>query len=150
MPPAYENSYAKVESRAAEIVRQSARRKIGRINTGTIGALAADFDLFRRAGRADPGGISGAEDEDSLIIILAVSLDGVVFPDSTTGTVAIVTGDPTKPTGNLSLGGLVLGLVSGTQVSKPPSGSFGFVCQSDQQQRMGDVGRDELRRGGEC
>jgi len=72
VPPAYENSYAKVEGRTADNGSPIGPSEDRKINTGTIGALAADFDLFRRAGRADPGGISGAEDEDSLIIILAV------------------------------------------------------------------------------
>lgn len=63
MPPAYENSYAKVEGRTADNGSPIGPSEDRKINTGTIGALAADFDLFRRA---------GAEDEDSLIIILAV------------------------------------------------------------------------------
>jgi hypothetical protein len=37
------------------------------------------------------------------------SLDAEVFPDSTSSSVAFVNGDPTQPTGKLSLGGIVLG-----------------------------------------
>jgi hypothetical protein len=40
----------------------------------------------------------------------AGSLDGVQFPDSSTSSVAIVSGDPTKPTGALFIGGYVLGI----------------------------------------
>ena len=38
------------------------------------------------------------------------SLDGVLFPDSTSSTVAVVVGDPTQAAGTLNLGGIVLGL----------------------------------------
>jgi uncharacterized protein (TIGR03437 family) len=38
------------------------------------------------------------------------SLDGVTFPDSTSSTIATVSGDPTQSTGGLTLNGLVLGL----------------------------------------
>ena len=68
----------------------------------------------------------------------AGSLDGIVFPDSTSSTVAVVIGDPTKPTGNLSLGGLVLGLVSGTQM--PPRGSFGFLISGSYVSPTGNNG----------
>jgi hypothetical protein len=37
-------------------------------------------------------------------------LDGVVFPDSNSSSIAIVNGDPTKATGTLFLGGIVLGV----------------------------------------
>ena len=58
------------------------------------------------------------------------SLDGVGFPDSSSSTVAIVTGDPTQATGNPALAGLVLGLMSGTQTINSLSGSFGFLASS--------------------
>jgi hypothetical protein len=58
------------------------------------------------------------------------SLDGVAFPDSSSSTVAIVTGDPTQATGSLSLGGLVLGLDTGAQGSTSLTGSFGFLINS--------------------
>jgi hypothetical protein len=58
------------------------------------------------------------------------SLDGVQFPDSTSSTVAFVAGDPTQATGTLTLGGLVLGLDSGSQLSTPLSGSFGFLLSA--------------------
>jgi len=38
------------------------------------------------------------------------SLDGVVFPDSTSSSVAVVVGDPSTPAGKLFLAGFVLGL----------------------------------------
>ena len=55
------------------------------------------------------------------------SLDGVAFPDSSSSTVAIVSGDSSQASGSASLAGLVLGLVGGTQVSTSLSGSFGFL-----------------------
>jgi hypothetical protein len=55
------------------------------------------------------------------------SLDGVAFPDSSSSTVATVSGDPTQVSGSASLAGLVLGLVGGAQVSTSLSGSFGFL-----------------------
>jgi hypothetical protein len=42
------------------------------------------------------------------------SLDGVAFPDSTSSTIASVSGDPTKTTGTLLVAGLVLGLDTST------------------------------------
>jgi hypothetical protein len=44
----------------------------------------------------------------------AGKLDGVGFPDSTSSTIASVSGDPTQPTGTLLLVGLVLGLDTST------------------------------------
>ena len=41
------------------------------------------------------------------------SLDGVGFPDTTSSTVIVVSGDPTQAAGTLNVGGLVLGLDSG-------------------------------------
>jgi uncharacterized protein (TIGR03437 family) len=38
------------------------------------------------------------------------SLDGVMFSDTVSSTVAVVTGDPTQATGTLTIGGLVFGL----------------------------------------
>ena len=38
------------------------------------------------------------------------SLDGVSFTDSTSSTVAVVSGDPTQPAGDVGLGGFILGL----------------------------------------
>ncbi|HYL38133.1 MAG TPA: hypothetical protein VEV17_19610 [Bryobacteraceae bacterium] len=58
------------------------------------------------------------------------SLDGVGFPDSSSSSVAIVTGDPTQATGSLSLGGLVLGLDSGTPAGTSFTGSFGFLLNA--------------------
>jgi len=40
----------------------------------------------------------------------AGSLDGVIFPDTSSSNVAVVTGDPTQPNGTLTIGGLVFGL----------------------------------------
>jgi len=51
------------------------------------------------------------------------SLDGVGFPDSSTSTVASVSGDPTKTTGGLALAGVVLGLDTSTP---PLTSSFYF------------------------
>ena len=47
------------------------------------------------------------------------SLDGVAFPDSTSSTVASVSGDPTKTTGSLLVVGLVLGLDTSTSYYFP-------------------------------
>jgi hypothetical protein len=47
------------------------------------------------------------------------SLDGVRFPDSTSSTVASVSGDPTKTTGSLLVVGLVLGLDTSTNYYFP-------------------------------
>jgi hypothetical protein len=55
------------------------------------------------------------------------SLDGVAFPDSSSSSVATLSGDPTQATGSASLGGLVLGLLGGAQVSTSLSGSFGYL-----------------------
>ena len=55
------------------------------------------------------------------------SFDGVAYPDSTTSSVAIVTGDPANAAGTLSLGGVVLG-IDGAIPSL--SGSFGFLINA--------------------
>jgi hypothetical protein len=68
------------------------------------------------------------------------SLDGVVFPDSSSSTVAIVTGDPTQATGSLSLGGLVLGLDTGPQGSTSLNGSFGFLINASFRPQSTDNG----------
>ena len=69
------------------------------------------------------------------------SLDGVVFPDSSSSTVAIVAGDPTQATGSLSLGGLVFGLDTGTQGgSMSLNGSFGFLINVGLSPQSTDTG----------
>jgi hypothetical protein len=47
------------------------------------------------------------------------SLDGVMFPDKTTSTIAAVTGDPTQATGGLLVGGFVFGLDATTSYYFP-------------------------------
>ncbi len=44
----------------------------------------------------------------------AGSLDGISFPDPNSSTAVIINGDPNQPTGNLSLGGIILGLETST------------------------------------
>ncbi|HLG96401.1 MAG TPA: IPT/TIG domain-containing protein [Bryobacteraceae bacterium] len=50
----------------------------------------------------------------------AGSLDGVIYPDTTSSVVAVVTGDPTQSSGTLTIGGFVLGL--------DIAGGSGFTC----------------------
>jgi hypothetical protein len=54
------------------------------------------------------------------------SLDGVMFPDSSSSTVAVVSGDPTQATGALSLSGIVFGLQTSTS-ARSPLGTYGVL-----------------------
>jgi hypothetical protein len=73
------------------------------------------------------------------------SLDGVIFPDSTNSTVAVVTGDPTQATGSLTLGGFVFGLdYGGTHGSTSLSGSFGFLINASYGDPTSNTGVTDL------
>jgi hypothetical protein len=58
------------------------------------------------------------------------TLDAVQFADSTSSTVAVVSGNPSLPSGNLSLGGLVFGLETSTSTYYVPHLAFGGGWQS--------------------
>ena len=67
------------------------------------------------------------------------SLDGVVFPDSSSSSVAFIAGDPTNANGSLTLGGLVLGLdyaIAANQLT----GSFGYLISNVSANPSQDVG----------
>ena len=65
------------------------------------------------------------------------SFDGVVFPDSTSSSVAIVTGDPANAAGTLSVGGVILG-IDGAVPSV--TGSFGFLINTSIANTSNDSG----------
>ncbi len=58
------------------------------------------------------------------------SLDAVGFVDATSSTVALVSGDPTKTTGTMNLGGAVFGLETGTSTYYFPHLAFGGGWQT--------------------